>query len=70
LGIRNLISNGAHSSAAFVVHHTKIGRVAKKKFGICSQRHSGPILILIFLSSMGRGDMNALGTFTMDKFII
>jgi hypothetical protein len=36
-----------------VLSHTKIGKGAMEKFGICSHRRSELYLIIIFLSSIG-----------------
>ncbi len=48
-------------AGAFVLHHTKIGKDAMKKFEICSQCGAVNLFWSSFSLSIGRGPMNSQG---------
>jgi hypothetical protein len=51
----------AHSAltAALVLHHTRIYKCSRKKFGLNSQMWNEPFLIVIYHSSLVKSAMNA-----------
>jgi hypothetical protein len=51
----------AHSTLTvpLVLHHTRIYKCAKKKFGFNCQMRNEPFLIVIYHSSLVKGGMNA-----------
>jgi hypothetical protein len=46
-------------TAPLVLHHTRIYKCAKKKFGFNCQMRNEPCLIVIYHSSLVKGAMNA-----------